>query len=481
MAAPTPAPTRLRRRLTVAFVLLVGVSTSGLAVATYAVVRDARLADSLERAEREARLGLRLAAGLGPGADLRQFAEGFEARGVHASIVDGTERVDSDPAVAPPISPALRANVARGQVAFERLSVDGRPYLAIGGRPLGSSTELYLLVPEIAVVRDLQELRGVLVLGTLATTVLAALVGWLVARRTLAPVARAARAAQAVADGLLETRLPETGGDEFAAWSQSFNEMAAALQARIADLTETRARERRFTSDVAHELRTPLTALVAEASLLAEHLEAMPPDARRPAELLVGDVGRLRRLVEDLMTISRFDAGREDVRLGRVDLTSLVAATVRARGWDEVVALDGEGATIRSDARRIERVVANLVENAIEHGRGRDVRVRVGREGRSAVVEVSDRGPGIGAEHLPHVFERLYKADPARGGGSGLGLAIALEDARLLGGGIEARSDPGRGSRFTLRLPVTEPLHAGDGPVAIDRDDGVVPSQEVDR
>jgi len=445
------------------------------------MVRDERLRDSLERGEREARLGLRLAAGLGAGADLQQFVEGFEARGVHASIVQGDERVDSDAAVAPSIPPEVRANVAGGQVAFERVSVSGRPYLLIGGRPVASSAELYLLVPEVAVAQDLEELRAVLVVGTLGMLVFAGLVGWLVAKRTLAPIGRASRAARAVADGLLETRLPETGGDEFAAWSQSFNEMAAALQTKLSDLTEARARERRFTSDVAHELRTPLTALVAEASLLAEHLEAMPPDARRPAQLLVADVGRLRRLVEDLMTISRFDAAREDVRVGTVELAPLVAAVVRARGWDGVVALEGEGATIRSDARRIERVVANLIENAVEHGRGQNVRVRVDREGAWAVVDVSDEGPGISPAHLPHVFERLYKADPARGGGSGLGLAIALEDARLLGGGIDARSEPSRGTRFTLQLPVAEPLHAGDALVAQGEDDGITRSQEAGR
>jgi two-component system sensor histidine kinase MtrB len=227
--------------------------------------------------------------------------------------------------------------------------------------------------------------------------------------------------------------------------------MAAALEAKIADLSAAQARERRFTADVAHELRTPLTALVGEASLLAEHLESMPPESRRPAELLVADVGRLRRLVEDLMEISRFDAGQESVHAETVELGSLTEAAVRARGWDGRVRIEAEKVELTTDPRRLERIVANLVGNAVEHG-GSEVIVRVGRHG-SPFVEVADHGPGIPPEHLPHLFERFYKADPARAsGGTGLGLAIAQENARLLGGRIEVWSEPGQGTRFTLRL-----------------------------
>jgi two-component system, OmpR family, sensor histidine kinase MtrB len=237
--------------------------------------------------------------------------------------------------------------------------------------------------------------------------------------------------------------------------------MASALESKISALSLAQARERRFTADVAHELRTPLTALVGEASLLEEHLEAMPPAPRRPAELLIADVGRLRRLVEDLMEISRFDAGRESVQAEPVDLAELVAATLRARGWQDRVNLESEDVIVRSDPRRLERIVANLVENALEHG-GDDVRVRVGRD----VVEVSDDGPGIAPEHLPHLFERFYKSDPSRTGrGTGLGLAIAHENALLLGGDLEVWSEVGKGSRFTLRL-VSESLRGGDATVS---------------
>ena len=187
---------------------------------------------------------------------------------------------------------------------------------------------------------------------------------------------------------------------------------------------------------------------MGEASLLADHLDRMPPESRRPAELLIADVARLRRLVEDLMEISRFDAGAESVHAEEVDVAALVRATVRARGWDDRVRLEGDGLRVTSDPRRLERIVANLVDNALEHGGS----TRSPFASARRTIEVADDGPGIAPEHLPHVFERFYKADVSRsGGGTGLGLAIARENALLLGGGAGGRQRAGRG----------QPLHAG--------------------
>ena len=155
------------------------------------------------------------------------------------------------------------------------------------------------------------------------------------------------------------------------------------------------------------------------------------------------------------MEISRLDAGTQPVRPEQVDLGSLVTSAVGARGWRDRVRLETEEIVITSDPRRLERIVANLIGNALEHG-GRDVSVRVGRDGVGPFVEVADRGPGIAREDLPHLFDRFFKADRARAGrGTGLGLAIALENARLLGGDITVASEPGAGTRFTFRLPVT--------------------------
>lgn len=472
MHPPLPLPRRFRRRLVVAFVLVAGVLTSALAIGTYVLVRESRLSDSLQRAERETRFGLALASNLTAGSDLQQFVDAYEPLGVHAILLVDGRRYASDPSVAPPIPADIRALVAKGDLAYRRITIAGDPYLVLGGRPPGSNAELYLLFSESGLRGDLAQLRRVLQGGWLAAIAVGSLAGWAVARRTLAPVAEASRAARALAEGLLDTRLPVQTEDEFGAWAASFNEMAYALESKIEELSEAEARERRFTSDVAHELRTPLTALVGEASILLEHLDQIPPEARRPAEMLVADVSRLRRLVEDLLEISRIDAGQGEVRPERVELGALVAAVVRSRGWDDRVALETQEVVVQTDRRRVERIVSNLVGNAVGHG-GRGVRVRLGAEGERALIEVSDRGPGIAPEQLPHVFERFYKADPARSGsGSGLGLSIALENARLLGGEIEVRSEPGVGTTFRLLLPVvTQRLLKRDGLVAPEVED----------
>ncbi|HEX6331190.1 MAG TPA: HAMP domain-containing sensor histidine kinase [Actinomycetota bacterium] len=472
MHRPVALPTRFRRRLTVTFVLVAGLSAAALALGSFLLVREARLRDSLDRARDEAEFILRRAVDLTPEADLEQFVGNVQRqRRIAAKAVVGDVEVASAPDLDPSIPAGLRELVGRGQLAYQRLDVAGEPYLMVGGRPAGSRVELYFLFSEEGLRRDLTELGTVLVLGWLVVVVVALLVGRLVARRTLAPVAEAARAARSLAGGTLSTRLEETR-DEFGAWAASFNDMAAALEAKISELQAAEARERRFTSDVAHELRTPLTALVGEAAMLREHLDRMPTDARRPVELLVSDVERLRRLVEDLLEISRLDAGRETVESRPVELGALVEATVRSRGWADRVRVERSDVEVRSDPRRLERIVANLLGNAVEHG-GPNVAVHVTRAGGDALVEVADDGPGIPPDRVPHVFERFYKADPSRSGsGSGLGLSIARDQARLLGGDVEVSSEAGAGTRFALRLPVAESLPGGDGAVAPTDDDG---------
>jgi signal transduction histidine kinase len=470
---------RLRRRLTIAFALVAGLSALALAAGSYAVVRQARLDDSVDRALAQTRFNLGFAtevldAGSGEQATTELLAA-FERRGDFDTVGTAAGRnfsssVSIDYAQVPD---DLRGLVQEGQLAYKRTELGGEPSLVVGGEVAGSDAELYFVFSERNLQDELAQLRTILLVGVLILALVGTIVGTILARRTLAPVGRASEAARSLAEGLLETRIPVESADEFGAWAVSFNEMADALEAKITALSEAQARERRFTSDVAHELRTPLTALVGEAELLGEHLDRMPADARRPAELLIADVARLRRLVEDLMEISRLDASSETVQHEPVDIAALVSATVGARGWRDVRIEADDGAVAVTDPRRLERIVANLVGNAVEHGGG-NVTVRVGANG---TVEVSDTGPGIPADHLPHVFERFYKADRARtGGGSGLGLAIALENARLLGAQLDAWSEAGLGTRFTLRLPVTKPLHDGERVVAErDDDDGQSP------
>jgi signal transduction histidine kinase len=401
------------RRLVIAVVLAAAAVAAALATVVFVLVRDARLQGSLDRARVEAEFDLRLAGPLLQGStDLQQSVETFqEERGIHAILIADDQTFDSDAALGVTIPAELRDISAGEQIGFDRIEADGVPTLVVGGPTPDRQAELYFAFPETGIHDGLRELATALVIGWVAIVVVA----------------------YALA------RIPAS---------------------RIATLAEAEAWGRRFTSDVSHELRTPVAALVSEASVLREHLAAMPPDARRAAELLVGDVARLRRLVEDLTNLASLDAGREQARTEPFDLASLVDGTVRSRGWDAQVEVRSEPVPVTSDRTRVDRIVANLIGNALDHGGG-NVVVRVGGGADGASVEVTDSGPGIAPDHLEHVFDRFYRADPARSGpGSGLGLAIARENARLLGGDVEARSEPGTGSRFTLRLPaeaVAEP------------------------
>jgi two-component system sensor histidine kinase MtrB len=440
----------VRRRLTIAFGLAVGLSAVALAAGSYFVVRHNLLADSVTSSATQARRNLRLAPSYLPNSkrllDAYNRIGGFQTVGAtrgqpfSSAFELGLKDVPS----------GLRKLVRQGKLGYQRETVSGTHYLLVGGP--ADRAQLYYFFSEQGLRHELAVLRNILLAGGGLLVLLAVVAGAWLARQTLRPVARASAAAHSLAEGLLETRLPVEGQDEFGAWAQAFNQMAAALEGKISALSAAEARERRFTADVAHELRTPVTALVGEASLLGQHLDQIPDQSRRPAELLIADVGRLRRLVEELMEISRLDAGAESVHSEAIDLAAAVGAILRTRGWDGRVRLDAEKTIVTADPRRLERIVANLVGNALDHG-GDGVVVRVGRDGEHAFVEVADQGPGIPPEHLPHLFERFYKADRARSGpGSGLGLAIAQENARLLGGEIQVWSEPGKGARFTLRL-----------------------------
>ena len=435
--------------------LVAGVAAGALGSGAYLLVRDARRSDSLDRAAATLRVDLRQAGDFAPPltpADIGNILAAEERRGQHAIVVAGGRARPSNDSIAPAIPRRLRERVATGQIAYERI---GGERLLVGARIPGSMQALYLVVSERALASDLRDLGRVLAIGWLAVVLAAALVGRALAKRTLTPVARGAQAARAIAGGSLATRLAVERDDEFGSWAAAFNDMAAALEAQIEALRVAQAREQRFTADVAHELRTPLTAMVAASSMLRERLDAVAPAERRPLELLIADVNRLQRLVEELTEISRLDAGREDVRIEPLDLAELVHATLRARGWADRVAVEGDAPLrVDSDRRRVERIVANLVDNALVHG-GTGVRVVLRGEDGAVAIEVSDSGTGIPPEHRPHVFDRFYKADASRAeSGSGLGLAIARENARLLGGEIVLDE----ASRFTIRLPVTGSL-----------------------
>jgi signal transduction histidine kinase len=337
--------------------------------------------------------------------------------------------------------------------------------LIVGGRASPDGPAFYFIHSAEELERTLDALRLALGVGALALILVALVAARVVARGVLAPVDAAGRAAERIELGDLSARVPVTSRDEFGAWAERFNRMAAALEGTFQRLERSQSQNRRFVSDVAHELRTPLTALVAEASILREHLDDLPAGARRTGELLVDDVGRMRTLVDELMELSRFDAEAEKVAAEPTDLTRLIRAVAAARlaGADVALALPDAPVSVDTDPRRLERILGNLLDNAREHAPGAPVAVSLETGPGAITIRVDDDGPGVEPDRLDRIFERFYKADPSRhGGSSGLGLAIAAEHAALLGGELSASNRPGGGLRMELRLPVTQSLPDGD-------------------
>jgi signal transduction histidine kinase len=449
----------------VAFILVAAIASGALAGASFLVVRQVRLQDSLERGLERARTNSLLAGlSLNPGSDhdeINSLLATYRRGGLEGIVIDDGQIFATSPQLRDVsiVPTKLRENLQEGESTYERTNVKGTPYVIVGQVVQETDLELYFAFREAGVQRLISELGKVLFVGWLVLVAASGVVGVLLSRRMLAPVSRASAAARSLAEGLLETRLPVETQDEFGTLAMSFNEMAQALEEKINELSLSRERERRFTANVAHELRTPIGALVSEASLVRDQLDDIPPDARRPVELLVEDVRRLRRLVEELMEISLFDSGRQMVEMEQVDMPALIESLIARRGWTDAVKIEAEPVTIDSDRRRIERIVGNLVDNAIKYGR-EDVMVCVRQLDGTVAIDVTDRGPGIPSHHLPHLFERFFKADPARAGtGTGLGLSIVHENVRLLGGSVQVRSRIGEGSSFTVTLPLTLPAN----------------------
>ncbi len=483
------AVSRLRPRLVATFALVAALTSAGVAVTSYFITREAvlRRAERVALTEGQALLA-DAAAGLPPAPGRAQVAdvvERLKARGgaefdVVAVAEDATFETTSISLSAEAVPAALAGPVDAGRVGLVRASVAGEPFVVVGGRPAGIPA-FYLFFPLRDVADDLIVLRSVLAAAGLAAVVLSAAVGAVASRGLLRPLRETRTAAHRLEVGLLGTRLPEGGGDEFADLGHAFNRMAGALEASIGELRDLEASHRRFVADVSHELRTPLTALTTAADVLEAHRDGLDDAGGRAARLLVRESHRLAALVGDLMEISRLDAGAAPMAWEPVDLVALVGAAVGTRGWgDRVQMATGGGtgpATTVADPRRLDAIVANLVGNALDPGPPPVRRLVTPTDGEVVVV-VNDAGAAIAADHLDRVFERFYKADPARPGGrgSGLGLAIARENARLHGGELTASSPPGSGATFTLRLPrrVAEPLPAGDATVTTGRHDGIL-------
>lgn len=364
----------------------------------------------------------------------------------------------------------LREAVRTGnRVLWKRILVDGSPVLIIGipvqawrtdGTLGPSGLEIYSersLRSQDTAVQSLA--AGAWGFGALAA-VFAVLVALFAARGVLRPVRELSAAARRLGAGDLRARLRIRGNDELADLASTFNDTAGAVERYVGQLRRMESDAHRFVADVSHELRTPLAAMTAVAEVLEEEAPHLAGDAGQAANLVSQETRKLARLVEDLMEISRFDAGAARLALDDVDVATAVAATVQARGWAGQVSADlPAGVLARVDPRRLDVIVANLVGNALKHG-APPVRLELSVDSDWLELRVLDNGSGLDPEVLPQVFDRFYKADSsrARSEGSGLGLAIAWENARLhtvgeLQGSLEVGNRPEGGAVFMLRLP----------------------------
>ena len=336
------------------------------------------------------------------------------------------------------------------------------PGLVFGSR-FGSAYVLYYYFPLTDEQASLATAQRTMLLVGLAVVVLLAGIAWLVTRWVVIPVRLAAHGALRMSTGQLDQRMTVRGSDELAALATAFNQMAASLQEKLRELEDLSQVQRQFVSDVSHELRTPLTTIMFAADVLFAAKDDFSAAPSRSAELLQSQLERFESLLTDLLEISRYDANAATLDAEPVDICDVARQSAdvaqqlaERRGTKIEFRLPAEPCIAEMDRRRVERILRNLLVNAVEHGENREAIVTVAGDSAAVAVVVRDFGVGLlpGEEQL--VFDRFWRADPARArttGGTGLGLSIALEDARLHGGWLEAWGEPGRGSAFRLTLP----------------------------
>ncbi|MBX7434413.1 HAMP domain-containing histidine kinase [Mycobacterium sp. Y57] len=380
----------------------------------------------------------------------------------------------------------LRDFVKAGQVSYQYSTVhtDGfsGPALIIGSPTVSAGStvtnlELYLIFPlnseqsTISLVRGTMATAGVVLLGLLAA------IAMLVARQIVLPVRSASRIAERFAEGHLTERMPVRGEDDMARLAVSFNDMAESLHRQITQLEEFGNLQRRFTSDVSHELRTPLTTVRMAADLIHDHAEELDPALRRSTELMVDELDRFEGLLNDLLEISRHDAGVAELAVEAIDLRSTVRSALNNvghlaedAGVEMVVDLPDQEIIAEVDTRRVERILRNLIANAIDHAERKPVRIRMAADADTVAVTVRDYGVGLRPGEEKLVFSRFWRSDPSRvrrSGGTGLGLAISIEDARLHQGRLEAWGEPGNGACFRLTLPLVRGHKVTSSPLPV--------------
>ncbi|MFZ2510851.1 MAG: MtrAB system histidine kinase MtrB [Gordonia sp. (in: high G+C Gram-positive bacteria)] len=368
------------------------------------------------------------------------------------------------------VTSQLQGMVSRGQVAYQYTTVqrgDGTVPALVVGTPVETAIpdlELYIVFPMGSEQNTIALVRSTLLVGGLVLLFLLAAIAWLVVRQVVAPLRSASQIAVRFADGRLSERMPVRGDDEFARLAVLFNDMAESLSKQITQLEEFGGLQRQFTSDVSHELRTPLTTVRMASDLLYESRDEFDPLQRRSVELMNKELDRFETLLTELLEISRHDAGQADLAAERMDMAIPIEAALATveplaadSGTDLVVDLPADPVFAEIDPRRIERVLRNLLANAVDHGEQRPITLTMRSDGDAVAITVRDQGIGLKPGEEKLVFNRFWRSDPSRvrrSGGTGLGLAISIEDARLHQGRLEAVGEPGVGSCFRLTLPL---------------------------
>ncbi len=386
---------------------------------------------------------------------------------VLVELVSPKNLVDTS-VISPELEEAVAANPGRQQVQLTSITVEGRelPAVIVGSVvqvPNAGPYSLFFIYPMEQEVATMDLIGNSFLVAGVILTLLVGGVAWVVTRQVVAPVRRASEVAQRLSAGRLNERMPARGEDDLALLATSFNGMADSLQQQIRQLEGLSAVQQRFVSDVSHELRTPLTTIRMAVDVIHDSKQRFDPATARSAELLAGELDRFEDLLADLLEISRFDAGAAALDVETVDLRTTVQHVVDAarpladrRGSVVTVHAPDDEVTADVDERRVERILRNLVVNAIEHGDGKPVDIHLGVGGGAVAVVVEDHGVGLAPGEAANVFTRFWRGDPARArttGGTGLGLSISLEDARLHNGWLQAWGEPGVGSRFRLTLP----------------------------
>jgi two-component system sensor histidine kinase MtrB len=347
--------------------------------------------------------------------------------------------------------------------------------------PGSGNYEMYLVYSLNNQTKTLSLIKNSLLLTGFALIFLIGLITWLVVRQVVRPVREAARIAQQFTQGDFSQRMKVESSDEIATLGTAFNDMALALESQISRLENLSRVQQRFVSDVSHELRTPLTTLRMASEVIYGQRDTFDPTISRSSELLVAQLDRFERLLEDLLEVSRFDAEvavLEPIEFDLIRLIERCIEDVRASAHDHLISInidhEVEQVMIKADIRRVERIMRNLLSNALDHADEKPINVTIISTRTEVAVGVRDYGTGIDASALSRVFDRFWRADPSRArvrGGTGLGLSIALEDARLHNGELDAWGSPGLGAHFVLTLPRIAGEQIGGRPIRPQPDD----------